>query len=72
MARVTRFLAYRLEGYDMNNVSLEDVEKEIRNKNAKWSTVKHLSRSLQTRDIKRSLGLRVEEDELRALRSAAL
>ena len=54
----------------MNSVSLEDVEKEIRNKNAKWSTVKQLSRSLKSRDIKRSLGLRVEEDKLRALRSA--
>ena len=54
----------------MNGVSLQDVEKEIRNKNAKWSTVKQLLRSLQAHDIKRSLGLRVEEEKLRSLRSA--
>ena len=54
----------------MTNVNLEEVEKEIRNKNAKWTAVKQMSRSLQSRDLSRSLGLKVEEEKLRRLRSA--
>ena len=56
--------------HDMTNVNLEEVEKEIRNKNAKWTAVKQMSRSLQSRDLSRSLGLKVEEEKLRRLRSA--
>src|SRR5918995_5317584 len=63
------YLAYRLGEHNVNGISLEEVEKEIRNKKAKWSPMKQLSKSLQSRDIKRSLGLKVDEENLRRLRS---
>jgi len=53
-------------------VSIEQVQNEIRSKNAKWTTrdPNNVSRSLASRDIRRSLGLNIDEEQLSSLRSA--
>jgi C1A family cysteine protease len=53
----------------MSSVSIEEVQREIRNKNAKWQAVKSISRELGSRNLRNSLGLRIKEEELQRLRS---
>lgn len=56
----------------MSSVSIEEVQNEIRRKNAKWTTVdpNAVPKSLASRDIRYSLGLEVDERELSMLSSA--
>jgi C1A family cysteine protease len=57
----------------MSTVSIEQVQNEIRRKNAKWITADPNTgrRSLASRDLRRSLGLNIDQGQLSRLRSAA-
>jgi C1A family cysteine protease len=54
----------------MSSVSIDEVQREIRNKNAKWQVVETISRELGSRNLRHSLGLRIDEEQLRRLRTA--
>lgn len=53
----------------MNSLSIEKIQEEIRNKNARWAPKQERRLTLSAEEIKYSLGLRRDERDLEALRT---